>query len=259
MNIDFHSEQNKYTYTGRTAHEDWTKTIVQLISPQGLRVADIGCGGGIYSAAWANLGAAEVIGIDFSAQMVTAANEHRRNGLNVSFRQGTAEHTGLAPESVDIVFARALIHHLPELNGCFSEAFRVLTPGGHVIIQDRTPEDVQIPGSKDHIRGYFFALFPRLTAMEIQRRPQKQRVCDALKAAGFTGIISVTVWETRRTYEHFEQLAQDLRMRTGRSILHYLNDDELDQLIHHIEQDIAGSGPIVEKDPWTIWFASKEA
>ncbi len=259
MNIDFHSEKNKYTYTGRTAHQDWTKTIVQLISPQGLRIADIGCGGGIYSAAWARLGAAEVVGIDFSEQMITAANENRHNALNVSFRQGTAEHTGLAAESVDIVFERALIHHLPELNDCFSEAFRVLSPGGSVIIQDRTPEDVQTPGSKEHIRGYFFELFPRLTEIEIQRRPENQRVCDALKTAGFTGMTSVTIWETRRIYQHFEQLAQDLRMRTGRSILHYLNDDELGQLIHHIEQHIEGSGPIVEKDPWTIWFAKKAA
>lgn len=64
-----------------------------------------------------------------------------------------------------------------------------------MIIQDRTPEDVQIPGSKDHIRGYFFALFPRLTAMEIQRRRKSNGYVMLLKAAGFTGIISVTVWE----------------------------------------------------------------
>lgn len=52
MPINFNDEQNEFTYTGRFADESWKDAIVSLIVPNGLRIADVGCGGGIYSRAW---------------------------------------------------------------------------------------------------------------------------------------------------------------------------------------------------------------
>ena len=43
--------------------------------PSGLRIADVGCGGGIYARAWCALGAREVIGVDRSPTMISAATE----------------------------------------------------------------------------------------------------------------------------------------------------------------------------------------
>src|SRR5690606_31622582 len=154
MAIDFHSEKNRYTYASREANTDWAQAILEVANPRGCRVADVGCGGGIYSNAWADLGAASVIGVDFSEQMVIAARENARERRHVSFQQGVADRTGLASDRFDIVFERALIHHLQDFDSCFAEAYRLLAPGGKLIIQDRTPEDVQIPGSPEHIRGY---------------------------------------------------------------------------------------------------------
>ena len=62
------------TYTGRQADAGWVEAIRRIVDPAGKRVADIGCGGGIYSRAWHALGA-EVVGVDFSEQMVAAARE----------------------------------------------------------------------------------------------------------------------------------------------------------------------------------------
>ncbi|MGH8063831.1 MAG: hypothetical protein ACRERE_01075 [Candidatus Entotheonellia bacterium] len=61
MPIDFHAETNRHTYTTREAHPTWLQTITAITDPHGKRVIDVGCGG-TYAHAWAQLGAAEVIG-----------------------------------------------------------------------------------------------------------------------------------------------------------------------------------------------------
>ncbi|MGV4935283.1 class I SAM-dependent methyltransferase [Serratia nematodiphila] len=259
MTIDFHSEKNRYTYASREAHSDWASAITTLVDPAGKVVTDIGCGGGIYSAAWADLGAVEVIGVDFSEQMVIAATEKNQPRPNLSFRKGDALATGLTAGSSDIVFERALIHHLKDYDACFTEAHRVLRPGGTYIIQDRTPDDVQLPGAPDHLRGYFFERFPKLLDAEIGRRPSDSAVRDALKKSGFDAPQVVSVWETRRQYASFDELASDLLGRVGRSILHNLTDNELAELVDFIGQQIGTNAPIVEKDRWTIWSSKRHA
>ncbi len=257
MSIDFHSEKNKYTYATRDAEADWAQAVCAVVDPGGKRVADIGCGGGIYTQAWVDLGALSAVGVDFSEQMVAAAREKANGRPNPSFQTGSAEATGLPAQSVDIVFERALVHHLKTFDACFAEAHRLLAPGGTLLIQDRTPEDVAIPGSPSHIRGYFFDCFPRLSAVEAGRRPTDAKVRDALRGAGFRSVESTTLWETRKTYAQFDDLARDLARRTGRSILHELSDAELGTLIDHIGARTGRAGPIVEKDRWTLWVARK--
>jgi ubiquinone/menaquinone biosynthesis C-methylase UbiE len=198
MAIDFHSRRNRSTYAGRQADAGWVEAIRGIVDPAGKQVADIGCGGGIYSRAWHELGA-EVIGVDFSEQMVAAAREQAAGLSRISFRQGDATATGLPAASRNVVFERALIHHLKDYEACFAEAHRVLVPGGSLIVQDRTPDDVQLPGSPEHVRGYFFERFPRLRTVELARRPTDAAVRDALQATGFP----------RRQKRHAVGAAQD--------------------------------------------------
>jgi len=159
MPIDFHAEQNRYTYATREADPSWARTIAAIVNPVGRRVIDVGCGGRIYSHTWMRLGAARVIGIDFSVQMIQTATEGLGGVLNLFFQQGDACATTLPSGSADIVFARALLHHIADLSACTSEAYRLLAPGGVYIIQDRTPEDVQLEGSREHIGGFFLPDF----------------------------------------------------------------------------------------------------
>src|SRR3954470_601792 len=86
-------------------------------------------------------------------------------------RDRRCELGALPAASKNVVFERALIHHLKDYKACFAEAHRVLVPGGSLIVQDRTPDDVELPGSPEHVRGYFFERFPRLLAVELARRP----------------------------------------------------------------------------------------
>ncbi|MBR8657680.1 class I SAM-dependent methyltransferase [Achromobacter sp. Marseille-Q0513] len=257
MSIDFHTEQNRYTYAGRVADEGWARAVLTVVDPRGKRVADIGCGGGIYSRAWAGLGAASVIGVDVSAQMVAAAREKSAGMSGLAFQQGTADASGLADASADLVFERALIHHLPDYDACFAEAFRVLAPGGLLLVQDRRPDDVALPGSAEHLRGYFFERFPRLLAVETGRRPTDERVRASLARGGFQDIASQPLWEVRKTHDDVAALEADLLGRTGRSILHELDDAELRELTAFIGERVGAVRPIVEKDRWTLWAARK--
>ncbi|WP_427184661.1 class I SAM-dependent methyltransferase [Bordetella bronchialis] len=256
MSIDFHSETVKDSYADRDAHADWARAIAGLLDPEGKRVVDVGCGGGIYSLAWARLGAAHVTGVDFSQVMIDTATRQAQGRDNLAFRVGSSQDTGLPAACADVVFQRALIHHLSEYTDTFREAARLLAPGGMLLVQDRTVDDVGLPGSARHIRGYFFECFPRLRDFESGRRPDDAGVRKALEATGFTRVESRTLWETRKTYGDFDALARDLRARTGRSILHELNDAEIEALVDFIRGHVPVGADIVEQDRWTVWSAT---
>ena len=154
---------------------------------------------------------------------------------------------------------RALIHHLDDPGRCFKEAHRILKANGMFIVQDRTPQDCGLPGSESHIRGYFFEKYPRLLDIEVGRRHAATHVRTQLEASDFKLLKEVQLWETRRTYDDLAALSQDLLQRTGRSILHELTDDELHDLVALIQSKLKACAlPIVEKDAWTLWFATKQ-
>jgi ubiquinone/menaquinone biosynthesis C-methylase UbiE len=258
MGINFHDKKNISTYAARNADHSWMNAINCLIPIENISIAlDIGCGGGIYSKALSDMGVASVIGVDFSEASLKGARENCKDFENISFQSGNALDTGLESNSCDLILERAVIHHIQDLKQCFNEAYRLLKDNGFYIIQDRTPEDCLLEGSDSHIRGYFFEVFPRLIEKETKRRHNSQTVVETLKEVGFREIEEIKLWETRKVYETKEQLMQDLRGRTGRSILHELDDQELDLLIQHIEQSLLIDGNIVENDRWTIWKAVK--
>ncbi|HTI13632.1 MAG TPA: methyltransferase domain-containing protein [Dictyobacter sp.] len=244
----------------REATGSWKTLISDIVNVQEMRVADIGCGGGTYSRALLDMGAAHVTCIDFSQAMLEASQARLGTRPNIAYVQASARQTTLPDQQFHIILERAVIHHLEreELVACFTEAYRLLRQGGRLIIQDRTAEDCQQPGSSTHIRGYFFDRYPKLLAYEVQRRHSFAVVMDALSAAGFRAAEKRQLWETRHLHGNFAALAHDLQERRGRSILHELTDEELEDLIQYIQyrldEDVQ---PIVEQDRWTIWSAMR--
>ncbi|MGG2938446.1 class I SAM-dependent methyltransferase [Heyndrickxia faecalis] len=257
MGIDFHSRQNRLTYTTRVADRSWIDMMRSLLTVEHISNAlDIGCGGGIYSKALADMGVQTVIGIDFSEPILEGAKENCKDYKNISFQLGNAYDTGLESQSFQLVIERALIHHLRDLLACFKEAHRLLKDGGVFIIQDRTPDDCLLEGDNTNIRGYLFELFPKLIEKEIKRRHSSQTVIEALQEAGFKKIEEVKLWEIRKVHENKAQLLKDISERTGRSILYELDDQELSLLADYVQKKVTKENNIVEKDRWTIWKAT---
>lgn len=258
MSIDFHNKEIRDSYTSRNAHNSWIEVISKLVPIKDISKAlDIGCGGGIYCKALSEMGVDSVTGVDFSDPILEGAREHCKEYKNVFFNKGNAYETGLDNNSFDLLLERALIHHIEDLLACFKEAYRLLEDNGFYIVQDRSPEDCLLKGNNSNIRGYFFELFPKLVDKETKRRHNSQSVFEKLKEVGFKEITEIKLWETRKVYENKEQLLKDLKERTGRSILHDLDNNELELLINHIDQSISITEDIAEKDRWTIWRAIK--
>ncbi|GLI08408.1 methyltransferase [Paenibacillus tyrfis] len=259
MAISFHDEYNKYTYTGRLADSGWMELIRKKARPQGKTAADIGCGGGIYSVALVELGVSSVVGIDFSEAMLQGAAEHCTEYGQILLAQGTADRTGLPDDSVELVLERALIHHVTAeaLLDVFREAQRILKPGGLLIVQDRTPEDCLLPGSREHLRGYWFEKYPRLRQLEAGRRHDAAAIRKVLEASGFSVVEETQLWEVRKSYASYSDYREELLSRKGRSILHELSNAELQDLADAVAADsgLESNEPVEERDRWTIFFA----
>src|SRR4051812_27556232 len=208
--IDFGDPANRRTYSDREADQSWRDAVTALVDPVDAHVVDIGCGGGTYLRAWHDLRAATVTGVDSSEPILDSARESHGHLPGLSFQLGDAADTGLDAESADVVFERALIHHVPDLGAVAVEAARILRPGGILLIQDRTPDDAARPGSADHPRGWLFDLYPRLLDVENGRRPAADHVCGVLAAAGFDAVTTTTLWEVRRRYADREDYLAEI-------------------------------------------------
>jgi SAM-dependent methyltransferase len=131
---------------------------------RGKLVLDYGCGGGENSLLLAARGA-DVIGVDISPDLVDVARRRMSiNNQKAEFLVGSAYDTGLSDNSVDIVFAIAILHHL-DLALARKEIMRVLRPGGVAIIQ----EPVRDSRTLKLIRTYVSICRPR--AVSPDERP----------------------------------------------------------------------------------------
>jgi len=102
----------------------------RLDSLSGLRMLDIGCGGGILSEPLARLGAA-VVGIDPSENNIAVAQHHAaRSGLSIDYRNTTAEALSESGEAFDVVLAMEVVEHVADIGLFVDLAAAMVKPEG---------------------------------------------------------------------------------------------------------------------------------
>jgi ubiquinone/menaquinone biosynthesis C-methylase UbiE len=147
---------------------------------EGEIVLDLGSGGGFdcFLASERVGEKGKVIGVDMTAEMLDKARENARKGKyqNVEFRLGEIENLPAADNSVDVIISNCVINLSNDKPRVFAEAFRVLMPGGRLMVSDivilkKLPDFI-----KESIEAYIGCVAGAIT---------KTEYIKAIKAAGF--------------------------------------------------------------------------
>lgn len=144
------------------------------------RAADIGCGPGTAVRVAATHGG-QVTGIDPSPVALRMARILSRNSPagQVRFALGSAEKLPLPDGAVTVVWSISSVHHWSDPAAGCAEIYRVLAPGGRVVLAER----LLTPGSTGHGCS----------------RERAADLCKTLTSTGFTAVSSYTITTGRRT------------------------------------------------------------
>lgn len=157
------------------------QSVIRLAQiQQGEKVLDVGCGTGTLAIATKRNAPAdvEIYGRDASPEMIHRAQQKAQDaGVTVNFEPGLVEDVAFADETFDLVMNSLMVHHLPgDLKArAFAEMYRVLKPGGRLLIVDFEPP-------KSRIKRTILRLFVGQGMMLIDNN----QIPPLLTAAGFT-------------------------------------------------------------------------
>jgi len=150
---------------------------------EGETVLDLGAGAGFDCFLAANkVGQrGKIIGVDMTPEMIdkARANAKKGNCQNIEFRLGEIENIPAADNSVDVVISNCVINLSPDKKRVFRESFRVLKPGGRLMVSDI----VLLKELPDFIRQSVAAYVGCISGALL-----KNDYLEAIRAAGFQEI-----------------------------------------------------------------------
>lgn len=144
----------------------------------GARVADLGCGSGVFTDLLAKQGY-HAVGLDLSPKLIALA---RTKYSGVEFLEGDVEHLPFADESLDGVLLSGLVHHLPDPSRCANEVYRVLKRGGSFAAFDPNRMNPFMYLYRDRSSPFYSAV----GVTENERPVLGQQIAATFRRAGFS-------------------------------------------------------------------------
>lgn len=179
-NVGYTEEELKAVPDGANLGLGCGNPVALASLKEGETVLDLGSGAGFDCFLAANKVGEKgrVIGVDMTPEMLEKARENARQGdyRNVEFRLGEIENLPVADNSVDVIISNCVINLSPDKRRVFAEAFRVLKPGGRLMISDIVLLKELPDFIKDSIEAYIGCLSGAI---------MKNEYLGAIKAAGF--------------------------------------------------------------------------
>lgn len=130
--------QLRRSVDGLDGAPEWPALKSMLPGLPGKRVVDLGCGFGWFCR-WARAaGAAEVLGLDVSANMLARARETTSDPA-ITYRQADLETLELPAESFDLAYSSLTLHYLEQPGRLFATVHRGLVPGGSLVFSAEHP------------------------------------------------------------------------------------------------------------------------
>ncbi len=146
-------------------------------------VLDLGSGAGIdcFLAAKKVGRTGRVIGVDMTPEMIDRARENARknNAANVEFRLGEIENLPVADGSVDVIISNCVINLSIDKPRVFREAFRVLRPGGRMMVSDLVLQKPLPQAIRESIEAYVACIAGAMV---------KDDYLGAIRETGFTAV-----------------------------------------------------------------------
>jgi 2-polyprenyl-6-hydroxyphenyl methylase / 3-demethylubiquinone-9 3-methyltransferase len=100
------------------------------LDPNGLRILDVGCGGGLLAEEFAELGCA-VTGVDPSSESLEVARAHAQGrGLDIEYREAIGESLPFDDGAFPAVYCCDVLEHVDDVGRTVAEIARALEPGG---------------------------------------------------------------------------------------------------------------------------------
>ena len=185
-------------------HRRWKRRLVEAIAPRpGSRVLDLCCGTGdvarAVAAARAGNGKVEVIGLDFTEEMLELARRVAPSGRPIRYELGDALAMAFPDASFDAVTCAYGLRNLADLDRGLREAWRVLKPGGRLAslefgrprhpvmswiyfayLKTMLPLFGLLYFGDSQTYGYIFA--------SVSRFPDQRELAERMRAAGFARV-----------------------------------------------------------------------
>lgn len=117
---------------------EWPALAARLAELSGRRIVDLGCGFGWFSRWAAAQGAAHVLGIDISENMLARARAETTSPA-ISYRQADLESLDLETASFDLAYSSLAFHYIADFGRLVGVLFRALVPGGRLVFSIEHP------------------------------------------------------------------------------------------------------------------------